>query len=88
MNDIRPTADTKGAGKILGPEGKPWSRNTIKRKGESDPTFPKPLHDGYRLQWFIDELVTWKESQPRRQYVFDSSRRPASLRGRATAASA
>ena len=69
---IRHTVDIHGAGAILGPEGKPWSRNTMKRRMAADPNFPKPVDDGWRLQWFIDELQAYKERWPRRQYVAES----------------
>ena len=67
MTDIRPTADIRLLGKMLGPEGKPLSRNTIKRRMARDPDFPKPFHDGYRLQWFVDEAVAYQDSRLRRQ---------------------
>jgi hypothetical protein len=76
MTDIRPTADIRLLGKMLGPEGKPLSRNTIKRRMAKDPDFPRPFHDGYRLQWFVDEAVAYKESRPRRQYVFEAAAAP------------
>jgi hypothetical protein len=69
MTEFRPTVDIHGAGEALGPQGKPWSRNTVKRRMMADPSFPCPFDDGGRLQWFLDELLGWKESRPRRQYV-------------------
>ncbi len=57
------------------------SRNTIKRRMARDPTFPQPLDDGYRLLWYVDELLEWKErwlaSLPRRQYSAESYRENA-----------
>ena len=74
----RPTVYTRGAREFLGPEGKPWGLNTLKRRMARDPTFPKPLDDGYRLLWYVDELLEWKErwlaSLPRRQYSAESYR--------------
>ena len=65
---MRETVGIKEAGKILGPRERPWSVNTIKRRMAKDPTFPKPWHDGFRLQWWVDELINWKETQPRAQH--------------------
>ena len=69
MTEFRPTVDIHGAGEALGPKGKPYSRNTVKRRMAADPSFPRPFDDGGRLQWFLDELLAWKETRPRRQYV-------------------
>jgi predicted DNA-binding transcriptional regulator AlpA len=69
MIEIRPTVDIHGAGEALGPQGKAWSRNTIKRRMAADSSFPRPFDDGGRLQWFLDELLAWKESRPRRIYA-------------------
>ena len=52
----------------LGPEGKPRARSTVYRKLEADPSFPRPISDGYRLQWYEDEITDWIASLPRRQY--------------------
>jgi len=70
---IRPTVDIHGLGAILGPEGKPWSRNTVKRRMAADPNFPKPVDDGWRLQWFVDEAQAYKEGWPRRQSVAEGN---------------
>ena len=74
MPEIRTTVDIRGAGEALGPKGKPWSRNTIKRRMVADPTFPRPFDDGWRLQFFLDELLAWKETRPRREYVAADAR--------------
>ena len=71
MNDFRRTIDIKTLGTLLGVVGKPMSRNAIKRRMETDPDFPQPFDDGYRLQFYEDESVAYKESRPRRQYVAD-----------------
>ena len=74
MTEFRPTVDIHGAGEALGPQGKPYSRNTVKRRMAADPSFPRPFDDGGRLQWFLDELLAWKETRPRRQYVAADAR--------------
>ena len=69
MSEHRTRVDIHGAGAILGPEGKPRARSTIYRDMENIPDFPRPFYDGYRLQWFADELYDYIVSRPRRQYV-------------------
>jgi hypothetical protein len=69
MIEHRVRVDIHGAGAILGPEGKPRARSTIYRDMEKNPDFPRPFSDGYRLQWFADELYDYIASRPRRQYA-------------------
>ena len=73
MKNFRLTIDIKTLGRLLGVVGKPMSRNAIKRRMETDPDFPQPFDDGYRLQFYEDEAVANKESRPRRQYVVEAS---------------
>ncbi len=68
MTDTRTRVDINRVRKEVGPDGKPVSRSTIYRKLDNDPTFPRPIDDGYRLQWYLDEVCTWIASRPRRQY--------------------
>jgi hypothetical protein len=92
MKDNRATVDLDGARALLGPEGKPWGRNTVKRRAAKHPDFPKPMHDGYRLLWFVDELLEWKqrwlESLPRRQYTADHERGELGSKHKAEASAA
>ena len=73
MKKFRPTIGIRTLGTLLGVEGKPVSRNAIKRRMAVDPDFPRPFHDGYRLHWFEDEALAYQESRPRRQYVAEAS---------------
>ena len=34
----------------------------------NDPSFPSPVDITNKLQFFMDEVETWKESRPRRLY--------------------
>ena len=68
MIDTRTRVDINRVRQEVGPDGMPVSRSTIYRKLDNDPTFPRPLDDGYRLQWYLDEVREWISSRPRRQY--------------------
>jgi hypothetical protein len=65
---VRATVDIHGLGALLGPDGKPWSRNTVRRRMAADKNFPKPIYDGYREQWYVDEALAYKATWPRRQH--------------------
>ena len=65
---VRITIDIHALGTLLGPDGKPWSRNTIRRRMAADKKFPKPIYDGYREQWYEDEARAYKAAWPRRQH--------------------
>jgi len=68
MSEDRTRVDIHAAGVILGPKDKPTSRSTIYRRLGTDKTFPRPFFDGYRLQWFEDELRDYVARLSRRQY--------------------
>ena len=44
-------------------------RSTIEKKLREDPDFPLPADIAYKRQWFMDEIETYKETRPRRQYA-------------------
>ena len=45
------------------------SRSSVYRLLREDPEFPAPFIIGKKLTWFMDEIETYKESRPRRQYA-------------------
>ncbi len=45
------------------------SRSSIYKKLHNDPDFPAPIQVIDKLEWFMDEIETYKESRPRRQYA-------------------
>ena len=45
------------------------SRSSIYKKLRNDPDFLAPIQVIDKLEWFMDEIETYKESRPRRQYT-------------------
>ena len=68
MSKPRPRIDLTAFRTLLGPDGHPAARSTVYRRMATDPDCPKPFHDGYRLQFFLDESIEYVESRPRREY--------------------
>ena len=44
-------------------------RSTVESLLRKDPDFPAPFTIGRKRLWFMDEIETYKESRPRRQYA-------------------
>ena len=68
MDHLRLRISFNDARAIIGPAGKPMGRSTLRRHMENDPSFPKPVLIGGKLQFFRDELVDWLDLRPRRDY--------------------
>ena len=68
----REIADTRTTMRILN-----CSRWKLWDMSCNDPDFPRPRVIAGKNQWFIDELETYKESRPRRQYVAAVDKTPA-----------
>ena len=45
------------------------SRSSVYKKMYTDPDFPAPIQVVDKLEWFLDEIETYKESRPRRIYT-------------------
>ena len=69
MFESRPLGDIQAVLAALNEK----SRSSIYRRLREDPDFPLPTRSGNKLQWFMDEIETYKVTRPRRQYADKSA---------------
>ena len=56
---------------LSGDEEKPIGRTTLWRLQHRDPEFPAPIKIGNQLRWYEEEIASYLNSRPRRQYVVE-----------------
>ena len=64
MTDSRPVGDMRDVQRELN-----CCRTSVYKLMRTDPDFPAPFTILDKLTWFLDEIATYKDTRPRRQYA-------------------